>query len=365
MKEETERHEPGTGAAHGWEAARREFFRFLGSGGIVVLFSPEQAEEVSTAPQGSAGGRRGGPGVSLPREIGAWLHVGEDGQVTAYTGKVEVGQDIRTSLTQAVAEELRVLPASVRLVMGDTDLSPFDRGTAGSRTTPSMAPQLRRAAAAARDLLLDLAVKRGEADRSTLSVAGGAIVERRAGRAFPFGDLAKGQQLLWVVGEDMPTMPAEEWQVVGTSVPKITGRAMVTGRHRYASDLKRSGMLYGKVLRPPSLGAARLSLDTRAGAAMPGVTVIRDGDFVGVVATDELTAERALGAIHVEWVAAERLPSDREIFDYLRGHTADGVGNGLAPQVVHTAGSVADGLTASDRRLAASYTAAYIAHAPL
>jgi nicotinate dehydrogenase subunit B len=350
--------QPDDGSAPDWKAARRDFFRFLGNGGIVVLHCPEQGEAAPSAPRESDGGRRAGPGRSLPREIGAWLYVGEDGRVTAYTGKVEVGQDTRTSLTQAVAEELRVPPASVRLVMGDTDVSPFDRGTAGSRTTPGMAPQLRRAAAAARELLLDLAVERGVADRAALSVADGAVVEREIGRAFPFGELVKGKQLLRAVSEDVHTTPAGEWQVAGTSVPKVTGRAIVTGRHRYASDIKRAGMLYGRVLRPPSFGAARVSLDVRTAEAMLGVIVVRDGDFVGVAAADELTAEHALGAIRAEWEAAERSPSDHEVFDHLRREAGTD-----AP--VHTAGSIADGLAAAYRTLAASYAAAYIAHAPL
>jgi nicotinate dehydrogenase subunit B len=135
------------------ELDRREFLRVLG-GGLVILCLWRDAEA-----QESGGRRRrgGGPEAATPREIGAWLHIAEDGAVTAYTGKVEVGQDIRTSLAQAIADELRLAPESISLVMGDTARVPFDRGTFGSRTTPTMAPQLRKAAAAARLLLVGLA----------------------------------------------------------------------------------------------------------------------------------------------------------------------------------------------------------------
>src|SRR5687768_17511230 len=105
-----------------------------------------------------------------PQDISAWLHIGENGAVTVYTGKVEVGQDIRTSLTQAVAEELRVQPANISLVMGDTDLTPYDQGTFGSRTTPAMAPQLRRAAAAAREVLIQRAAELWKVDPSRFQI---------------------------------------------------------------------------------------------------------------------------------------------------------------------------------------------------
>ena len=114
----------------------------------------------------------------MPRELGAWLHIAEDGTVTAYSGKAEVGQNIRTSLAQAVAEELRVDVASIRMVMGDTDLCPFDMGTFGSRTTPYMAPQLRAAAATAREELIDLAAKRWNVSRDGLTAENGVLVFR-------------------------------------------------------------------------------------------------------------------------------------------------------------------------------------------
>ncbi|HXG24304.1 MAG TPA: molybdopterin cofactor-binding domain-containing protein, partial [Chthonomonadales bacterium] len=111
--------------------SRRDFFRFLG-GGIVVLFLGEE----KAGAQEFGGRRRRGGSRNVPQEVSAWLHIGEDGRVTVYTGKVEVGQNIRTSLTQVVAEELRAPVSSIHLVMGDTQLTPFDAGTFGSRTTP-------------------------------------------------------------------------------------------------------------------------------------------------------------------------------------------------------------------------------------
>ena len=125
------------------------------------------------------GGRRRGGGTggqSAPQDLGAWLHIGEDGQISVYTGKAEVGQNIRTSLSQAVAEELHAPVESIQMVMADTQLTPYDMGTFGSLSTPRMSPQLRRAAAAAREMLIDLAAETWKVDRSDLTAADGSIV---------------------------------------------------------------------------------------------------------------------------------------------------------------------------------------------
>jgi isoquinoline 1-oxidoreductase len=182
---EPERYELAQGPAYKFGVARRDLFRALGGGLLVFAALPARGQQES-----GGGGRRGasGGGQGAPQEIGAWLHVGEDGTVTAYTGKVEVGQNARTSLTQAVAEELRLPPSSVRLVMGDTDLCPYDAGTFGSRTTPAMAPQLRRAAAAARQTLVGLAAQRLGVEGGALTVADGRVTDPATNRSVGFGD---------------------------------------------------------------------------------------------------------------------------------------------------------------------------------
>src|SRR5262249_37443157 len=161
------------------ELDRRDFFKLVGGGIVIVsLISDARAQE------SGAGGRRGG--APAPQDIGAWLHVGEDGKVTVYTGKVEVGQNARTSLTQVVREELRAPMESIQLVMGDTDLTPYDMGTFGSRTTPDMVPRLRRAAAAAREILIDLAAKKWGADRGGLTADNGQVTDPAAKRSVTY-----------------------------------------------------------------------------------------------------------------------------------------------------------------------------------
>ena len=194
------------------EMARREFFKVLG-GGIVVL-----STATSVLAQRRGGGRGGRQaGADTPFELGAWLHIDEEGVVTVYTGKAEVGQNIRTSLTQVVAEELPAPLDSIRLVMGDTDLTPYDRGTFGSRTTSTMAPQLRKAAAAARKLLIELAAERWNVERDSIVVADGKVTHRKTDQSLGFGQLTKGQKLMKIIGEDAPTTPAKHWKIAGTS----------------------------------------------------------------------------------------------------------------------------------------------------
>jgi isoquinoline 1-oxidoreductase len=241
---EPERYELTSPPTHRFQPGRREFLKLAG-GGIVVACVLKEA----WAAQESGGGRRGF-GEALPQEVSAWLHIGEDGVVTVYTGKVEVGQNTRTALTQAVAEELRVSPNVIRVVMGDTDLTPFDTGTFGSRSTPVMSPQLRRAASAAREMLIDLAADNWKIKRARLVAIDGKITDPSTRRTVAYAELAKGQKLAKAIPAEHPLTPTSEWKVMGKPQPKVDGRDFVTGRHRYASDLRVPGMLYGKVLRP-------------------------------------------------------------------------------------------------------------------
>lgn len=334
---------------------RRDFFKLLG-GGIVLVFALDAfASQESGDRQGES--RRRAQSNSTPKEISGWLHIGEDGSVTAYTGKVEFGQNIRTSLSQAVAEELRVPVTSIRLTMGDTDLTPFDMGTFGSRTTPTMAPQLRKAAAAAREVLIDLAAGEWKVERGLLAVKDGKVINARSKQSLDFGKLTKGQKLLKVISENAPTTSAENWNIAGKSVAKLDGRNFVTGKHRYTSDTRLADMLFGKIVRPSALNATLVSVDAREAEASPGVKVVRDGNLIGVTAPDPQTAARSAGTIKAEWKSAPQ-PSAKELFDYLRKQAAG------SPQG-NERGSITDGLARADKKLEQTYTVAYIAHAPL
>lgn len=327
---------------------RRDFFAALGGGIVVVLIADDSDA------QEAGGGQRRGMREPMPQQVSAWLHIGEDGLITAYTGKVEVGQNSRTSLTQAVAEELHAPVGSVRMVMGDTVLTPFDMGTFGSQTTPQMWPQMRRAAASAREMLVDLASQKWMIDRASIRVSDGKVTS--GAHSAGFGDLTRGQKLTNMISANGGLTPASEWKTAGTSVPKVNGREIVTGSHRYAFDVKRPGMLYGKVLYPPSFGATLESLDGAAAGAIPGVTVVHvpkaangqgedtQHDFIGVTAPDPATAEKALSLLKAQWKQPAAETNSKDVYAYFKKTSRDG--------------------DASNPRLA-SYQVAYIAHTPL
>jgi isoquinoline 1-oxidoreductase len=351
---EPERYEFHSASLHHFELARRDFFKILGAG-IAVFAVVQEAAALQ-----ESGRARGSGSEELPKEITAWLHIGEDGRVTAFTGKVEIGQNIRTSLAQSVADELRVPFDSVRMVMGDTALTPFDMGTFGSRTTPTMAPQLRRVAASARDLLVEQAAKEWSVAPDRLTAANAKVSDPASGRTFTYAELARGKTLAQNIPAEDPVTPPQQWTVAGQAIPKVNGRDFVTGRHQYATDLRPDGLLFGKTLRPSSFGATLTSVDLTAAQALPGVIAIRDGDFVGVAAPTERAAQAALAAIRAEWKTVPQ-PSDKELFSYLKQNAEAG----SARRDENETGSVADGLAHAAHRFEQTYTVAYIAHAPL
>jgi nicotinate dehydrogenase subunit B len=351
---EPERYELRAASPYRFDLDRRHFFKFLGAGLVVVsVLKPSLAQE-------SGGGRR--RGESLPQEINAWLHIGENGKVTVYTGKVEVGQNIRTSLSQAVSEELHVPLENIEMVMGDTQLTPFDMGTFGSRTTPTMNLQLRKVASAARDVMVQMAATQWKTDPAHLTASDGKIVDQQGGRSVEYAALMKGQQLTETLPAEDPLIPASRWKVAGQPAPKVDGRDFVTGQHRYPSDQKLPDMLYGKVLRPAAFDATLVSIDTQKAEQM-GVTVVHDGNFVGVAAPSSQQAEHAVAAIRAEW-KAEPQPSNKELFEYLRKNTTEGkdpTGDGDRYDI----GSVDQALASADHKLQQTYTVQYIAHVPL
>jgi nicotinate dehydrogenase subunit B len=353
---ELERCELFAPPAYRFQVDRRDFFKFLGAGIMVVCV----LKDVSSS-QESGGARR--PTEALPKELGAWMHIGEDGIVTIYTGKVEVGQNIRTSLTQAVAEELSVPPGKIQLVMGDTKLTPYDRGTFGSLTTPVMNLQLRRVASAARDVLVTLAAKQWQVDPKALVAADGKITDPVGKRSIEYAALAKGQLLTQTLPAEDPLIPATQWKVAGQSMPKVDGRDFVTGKHRYPSDQKLPGMLHGKIVRPTAFNATLVSLDTKEAEQVPGVVVVHDGNFVGVAASTVELASKAANSIKAEW-KADPQPSNKDLFEVLKKTASEGTDpTGDAGHV--TTGSVDEAFAAADHRRQQTYTVSYIAHVPL
>lgn len=299
----------------------------------------------------------------------AWVHVGADGAVTAFTGKVECGQGTRTALAMLVAEELAVSVGSVSVAMGDTGTSPFDAGTFGSRAMPYATPPLRAAAAGARRLLTEAAADRFGLAPDRLTVVGGLIAGPDGAPSVSYGELVRGQRRVEQVAADTAVTRAADWRVAGHAATAATpgGAAVVTGTKRFPADLALPGMLHGAVLRPPSHGAELLSADTAAASAVPGVTVVRDGSFVGVVAPDSSTAALARDRIQARWSspawdAPEPVTPD-SLESWLRSHPRDG--EGLFGRSQQDRGDVDEALRAGPVRLDARYSAAFIAHVPM
>jgi isoquinoline 1-oxidoreductase len=332
---------------------RRKFFQLFG-GGLAVAFVLQDlfsfAGETSLDKE-----------EADTNEVAAWIHIGEDGTVTVYTGKVEVGQNIRTSLSQIVSEELHTPLASIKMIMGDTELVPYDAGTFGSRTTPQMGTQLRRAAATAREALLEMAAKAWNIEAGKLQAKEGMILNTSGNKKISYGELTKGQQLLLPINNKLSVTPASDWKVAGKNITKVNGRFFITGKHQYVSDMKLPGMLYGKILRPPSYNAKLLEADLSKAKAMPGVVVVQDGNFIGVAAPDVRTAARAISAINAKWEEVKGQPSSETIFDYLVKNKREGGGRNGGD----TKGNIADGFASADYTHNKTYNIHYIAHVPL
>ena len=342
------------------EVDRRDFLRIfsvLGGGLVVAASLPASAPLTADGAQGQ----------QQAADLEAWIHIDEHGKVTAFTGKVEIGQNIRTSLSQVVADELRVPLDAIAFVMGDTDLTPFDQGTFGSRTTPAMAPLVARAAASARELLIDRAAAAWNTDRGTLRAADGRI-SGADGRAVGYGDLMKGQRLTGRV--TVSPAARQGWVIRSTPVRKVGSRDIVVGRHTYTPDLTRPGMMVGRIVRPPAVGAKPIEVDDARAKSLPGVTVVRDGELIGVVAPTARLARQAVEAMRVTWSPPPAQPSSKTIFEHLKQTASTGVdagetggrGRGSAPRVT---GDVAAARANAARTFASSYRIPYIAHVPM
>jgi len=352
---EPERYEFRAMPMHQFALGRRDFFKIFGAGLAVFAVARNVSAMQETAP-----GPHGYHNEELPKEIGAWLHIGEDGTVTGFVGKAEIGQNVRTALAQTIADELGVEFASVRMVLADTALTPFDAGTFGSRTTPTITPQLRKVAAAARDLLVAKAAKQWNVPAEKLVAGDGKVSDPASGKSLRYAELAREDIGAQKPPAEDPIKPASQWTVAGKPVPKVDAREFVTGGHRYSTDLRPEGMLYGKILRPPSFGATLISYDDSATKDLKDVVLVRDGDFVGAAAPTVAAAEAALASLRVQWKEVPQI-SEQEIYSYLKKNAQPS----KEPRFRQVKGSVEEGLTAAAHKLDASYTVAYIAHAPL
>lgn len=321
---------------------RRSFCKLLG-GGIVVLITTNPVDLFAQRP-------------SYPADPNAYLRIDENGRVTLFSGKIEMGQGVQTSLAQMAAEELGVSLDSMTVVMGDTDLCPFDQGTWGSLTTRMFGPAVRAAAAEARAVLMNLAAKKLEVGRDKLVVENGVVsVASNPSHKVTYGELAKGKQITRLVDEKAVLRSVREFKVIGQPARRLDGHEKVTGRAKYAGDVRLPGMLYARLLRPPVHGATRKSLDTTKAKAMDGVTVVENDDLVAVLHADPEAAAHALTLIKAEWDHPAAAFDTESAGDYFLKHAGEGEGRASRGDV----SSVTTNIVRS------TFRTGYLAHAPM
>ena len=328
---------------------RRQFLQLLG-GGIIVCFTvPDSVDAQET-------GRRGF-GQPLPQDFNAFLRIGEDGRVSGFTGKVEYGQGIITSMAQILAEELDVPLDSVDMVMGDTDLCPWDMGTFGTMSTRIFGPALRAAAAEARAALIELAADRWQAPKERLKTKAGAVYDEARQKRVSYAELAKGQKILRHVKGVSPK-PQPEDTLIGKGVLRRDAVAKVTGQAKYAGDINVPGLLHARILRPPVHGAKLIHADTSGAREIEGAQIIQEGDLIAVLHPLPDMAERALAKIPAQFDRPAPSVDDKTIFDHLLKVAPQG-------QTVAQGGSLDEGRKAAHYVLARTYLNSYVSHAPI
>lgn len=329
---------------------RREFFKLVG-GGIVVLFTMDGWE---------LWGQRA---PSYPTDINAYLKIGADGRVTLYSGKIEMGQGVVTSLAQTAAEELCVPLESIDIIMGDTDLCPYDQGTRGSLSTRFFGPAVQNAAAEARAILLMLASEQLKVPAEQLTAENGAIfVTADKEKKVTYAQLAGGNKITRKLTGKAQTKSASQFTLMGKPINRVDAAAKVTGEAKYAGDIREPGMLYAKILRPPAHGATLKTVDASAAEKIPGVIVVDQGAdpdrLIAVLHENPETADKALESIKADFEIPEAAVDNTTIFDYLvkslpQGLETDPRGNLSIGE--KTAASVFEN----------TYRTAYGAHAPI
>jgi nicotinate dehydrogenase subunit B len=329
---------------------RRTFVKLFG-GGIFIFFNAWSILDLAgcTPEQVS----------SLTKDYNAFLLIAEDGTVTCYTGKIEMGQGIITSLAQMMADELNVPLEKIKMVMGDTDLCPWDEGTWGSLSTREFGPNMRAAAAEARGVLIEMASSQLGVPASQLEVKDGIITDtKNPAKSISYSKLAKGKK----IEKYLDVKPAVEdysmFTYVGKSYNHSDARLKVTGAAKYSGDIKLPGMVFARILRPPSHGAKLKSVDYSAAEKIEGIKVIHEGDLVAVLHENRDKADQAVVKIKVEYTFNEMAVNNNNIIEWML--KADSGSN-----VVSSNGDLETGRKLSVKIIESEFSDPYLAHAPM
>ena len=279
----------------------------LGSGALIVSFSLA----------GSLGNAQAGAKPLALTEVDSFLAIDKAGNVTVYSGKVDLGTGVTTALRQIVAEELDVPIGRIELIEGDTLLTPDQGTTWGSLTIQLGGMQLRQASAAARQALTAEAARKFGTDQ--LTVTDGVI--SGGGKKVSYGELIGGKSFAITLDPKQPVKEKapKDYKIVGKPQPRVDIPAKITGRFIYMQDFKVPGMLHGRVVRPVAIGAKLEGVDDSALKSIPGIVkVVREGNFLGVVASNEWDAIRGAKAIKANWSKSETLPDQAKLWEHVR-----------------------------------------------
>ena len=329
---------------------RRDFIKLM-SGGILVLFSLDARDLFGQREQ------------NYPTDVNAYLKIGEDGRVTLFSGKIEMGQDVATSLAQMAADELGASLDSINVVMGDTDLCPFDEGTWGSFSIRFFGPAVRNAAAEGKAILLSLASEQLKAPVEQLTVENGVIfVTTDKARRLTFAQLAGGRKITHKLDAKVSTKAVSEYTVMGKPAKRIDAVEKVTGQAKFTADIREPGMLYARILRPPAHGARLINVDTSAAKKISDVIVIDQGvdeeRLIAVLHQDPEMAEKAFTAIKANFETPKPEVDNASIFDHLFKVAS-------TSQDMESKGDLAAGEKGAASVFEHEYRAAYGAHAPI
>jgi len=328
---------------------RRSFLQTTAAGALTFFFS----SSAHTAPVEPTR-----PGA-YPEDFNAFLKISADGGVSCFVGKTELGQGAMTVLAMLVAEELELDPAQVDMLLGDTDLCPWDLPTGGSLTMWQTAPVLRGAAAEARAVLLGMASRALGAPVSDLVLKDGAIwVKTAPKRRTTFGELVKGRKMERHLGRVKPK-PLSECTLIGRRIPRKDALAKVTGAAKYAGDLRFPETLHACVLRPPAHGLTLNGADTTAAERVSGVRIVREGTFLAVLHPQPDTARKALALVKGTFEGTEPDVDDVRIYQHLVDKAAPG------QRVVISRGDLAAGEKRAATVVESEYRNAYESHATL
>jgi nicotinate dehydrogenase subunit B len=288
----------------------------LQGGALTVSFALAGLPGRAPAQSALAAPRRVDPG-----EVDSYLSVNGDGTVTLFTGKVDLGQGLRIALRQIAGEELGIGVDAIKYVEGDTALTPDQGRTSGSNGIQRGGMQIRRAAATARQALIELAAQRLNTSADGLVAQNGEvrrIAEQRSGRGIRFAELIGDRNFNLKLDPKAPLKDPAAYTLVGKPLPRPDVPAKCTGSFTYMQDFSLPGMVHARVIRPPAIGAKLVSVDESSIKDLSGARAVRIKDFLAVIADDEWTAIRAARALRAQWTEWAGLPAQDELIATLR-----------------------------------------------